>query len=305
MLRLSINDAIADYNAGKIMIFGEKITILWELYFANNQASHTDEDILTLLAPLLKNINIDIWKDVEKELFRIQYQDIRMPAEFSDEELNLLSDIGDLTQVGVRGLIATMMACRHVIKRKLEGDFVECGVWRGGCSILAANMFKLHGVSKKIYLFDTFEGMTPPTEYDFKEISGLSALGKFTDNQRDGFNQWNYSAIDEVKENFRKADLLSDNIIFIKGDVSETLGNKENLPEKISLLRLDTDFYESTKSELEVLYPLLTIGGNLIIDDYGVWAGPRKATDEYFALHNNSPSFHFIDFGGRIGTKFD
>jgi predicted O-methyltransferase YrrM len=92
---------------------------------------------------------------------------------------------------------------------------------------------------------------------------------------------WCYASLDQVSQNFAAAGLSTKTSHFVKGDVMETL--KDNLPEQISVLRLDTDWYESTRFELEVLYPRLSKGGVLIIDDYGHWSGSRKATDEYFS----------------------
>jgi O-methyltransferase len=106
-------------------------------------------------------------------------------------------------------------------------------------------------------------------------------MSTFNESQRDSHNDWGYASLDDVKANFRSAGLLDDNIIFIQGDVAVTLEVPNNLPERIAALRLDTDRYESTKKELEILYPRLSIGGVLIIDDYGYWAGAREAVDEY------------------------
>ena len=111
--------------------------------------------------------------------------------------------------------------------------------------------------------------------------------------------------LDEVKENFTKAGLSLENINFIKGKVEDTLKIKSNLPEKISVLRLDTDWYDSTMIELEVLYPKLEIGGVLLIDDYGYWDGAREAVDNYFLRPDTPrrPFFAQSDFTGRLGIK--
>ena len=84
-----------------------------------------------------------------------------------------------------------------------------------------------------------------------------------------------------VKKNILRYSNIN-NIKFIEGEVEKTLLYEENLPKKISILRLDTDFYSSTKKELEILYPRLVSGGVCIIDDYGYWKGARQAVDEYF-----------------------
>jgi hypothetical protein len=110
-----------------------------------------------------------------------------------------------------------------------------------------------------------------------------------------------YSPLNEVIDNFKKNTLNAKNLICIKGPVERTLINKNKLPKKISILRLDTDFYESTKIELEVLFPLLENNGILIIDDYGCWQGAKKAVDEYFL--NKKFTMFKIDITGRFIIK--
>ena len=112
---------------------------------------------------------------------------------------------------------------------------------------------------------------------------------------------WASCSLDKVKQNFKEVKLNIKNIRFIKGKVEDTLKIKKNLPKKLSILRLDTDFYESTKSELQKLYPLLVKGGVLIIDDYGSWLGSKKATDEYFS--NKKIFKHYIDHSARMIIK--
>ncbi|NJL62444.1 MAG: hypothetical protein HC903_12175 [Methylacidiphilales bacterium] len=114
-------------------------------------------------------------------------------------------------------------------------------------------------------------------------------------------NTWCFSSFDEVRNNFESTLSKVNHIKMIKGKVEDTLTIPENIPEKIAILRLDTDFYESTKKELEILYPRLQKGGVLIIDDYGHWKGSRKAVDEYFA--NQNIWLHRIDYTARLLIK--
>jgi hypothetical protein len=155
---------------------------------------------------------------------------------------------------------------------------------------------------KKIFAYDTFDGMSEPTEFDM-DLKDVSADKTFSDyKKRD--EKWCYGSLEEVKKNIKKFDQnFLNNFSFIKGKVEDTLENINNLPQKISLLRLDTDFYESTKKELEILYPRLSKGGILIIDDYGHWKGSQKAVDEYFDLKNNFQFLHRIDYGTRLLIK--
>ena len=144
----------------------------------------------------------------------------------------------------------------YIFKNNLPGDFVECGVWKGGSSMMIALMLKKHGFTgRKLYLYDTFEGMSEPTEADkTSQGEGAKELLSVQD-KADDTSIWCYSSLDEVKKNLLSTGFSSGNIVFVKGKVEDTLPG--TLPGKLSLLRLDTDWYESTKTELEHLYPLL------------------------------------------------
>ena len=227
----------------------------------------------------------------------------RLPVETSDSDQRIFRYVRDnhLSTSTDERLFATIMACRHVVEQNIAGDFVECGVWRGGNSIIAADVFKNLCSEKTVWLFDTFAGMTDPTDADVNYL-GESAHRKFQERGRDAHNGWCYSPIEEVSANFARAGLLHERIKFVKGDVAQTLSQSESLPEKISVLRLDTDWYESTKVELEMLYPRLSPGGILIIDDYGHWGGARKAVDEYFA-RTARPFLQYVDHTARTGVK--
>ncbi len=228
------------------------------------------------------------------------------PIEFSVEDRDLVRDViaSNLSMVSLEGLCSTLAACKYVCERDVEGDFVECGVWRGGNALIAAEIFRRYNSSKRVYLFDTFRGMTEPSIEDTSLADGTSALGEFQSSDRGDYNAWCFSSEEEVRNAFRSRELLSDRVVFVAGDVEKTLDDTDNLPNSISLLRLDTDWYESTRKELEVLYPLLSQGGCLIVDDYGVWSGAKKATDEYFQQATYSkPFFHVTDNTRRIAVK--
>lgn len=244
-------------------------------------------------------------KDLLMKYTRDSVQNIPIELTKDEQELFHFVKENDLSMTSNERLFATIMACKYVIERDIPGDFVECGVWRGGNSLLAAGVFKLYNVKRKVYLFDTFEGMTAPTEADKRISDQAPAIEKFKENRKEDRYFWCYAGLDEVQNNFRKAGLLNDNVTFVKGDVLKTLADAGNLPETISVLRLDTDWYESTKAELEILYPRLRFGGILMIDDYGHWAGSNKATDEYFATHGKRPFLQYVDYTGRVGVKID
>ncbi len=228
-----------------------------------------------------------------------------MPVELNLAEREIVNYImsNKLTMVSYERLWATIMACKYVVDRGIEGDFVECGVWRGGNALAAAEIFRLYKSERKVWLFDTFKGMTAPTDVDVRASDGRAAKEQYEDEQRGGHNEWCFASIEDVRRNFHDRGLAS-NVNFIEGDVCQTLnGDESSLPNKISVLRLDTDWYESTKKELEVLYPRLTIGGCLLVDDYGHWSGSRRAVDEYFLKNQSRPFLHCIDYTGRVAVK--
>jgi O-methyltransferase len=193
-------------------------------------------------------------------------------------------------------------ACQYIVKNNIPGVFVECGVWAGGSTMTAAETLKLMGdTSRHLYLYDTFGGMSEPTEEDIDNRTKRHVREKWEKNQEDGFNNWCYIPLEEVQDNLSKTGYPSENIHYVKGDILQTI--PQTMPEQIAILRLDTDWYASTKHELEYLYPLLTPGGILIIDDYGTYDGARKAVDEYFAQMPNAPFMSRIDNTGRILVK--
>lgn len=164
-------------------------------------------------------------------------------------------------------------ACRRV--RNIPGDVVECGVWKGANIILARKLLP----DRVCWLFDTFTGMTLPAEIDVSQ-GGRVASERYQATLDKG---WCRASLGDVRLNLADAGVLDDDRLrFIVGDVTETLQSPACIPEQIALLRLDTDWYASTKIELDVLYPRLSPGGILIVDDYGHWLGARKAVDEYF-----------------------
>lgn len=197
-------------------------------------------------------------------------------------------------------LWALLQAMQHVNRSHIEGDIVECGVWKGGNLILCGLVAKELELERKIWGFDTFAGMSMPTDVDVAVRGGRSIFGEWQKRQRvDGVNEWSYASYEDVEKNFRR-EVGTDNLVLVKGKVEDTLTEQKNLPDRIAVLRLDTDWYESTKIELEVLYPRLQSGGVLIIDDYGHWAGAKKAVDEYF---RSSVWLHRIDYTGRLHIK--
>lgn len=164
-------------------------------------------------------------------------------------------------------------ALRDVDDNGIAGDFVECGVFKGSSTILA----RLTSPARRCWLYDTFAGMTAPLPVDVTR-SGKSAVKKY--GILDG-KPWMAVSLEDVKANLRAAGVYdASKLLFVAGDVCDTV--PLSYPYEIAVLRLDTDFYASTKACLVSLYPRLAKGGFLIVDDYGHWAGARLAVDEYF-----------------------
>lgn len=221
----------------------------------------------------------------------------------NDKEFMLLyGRCKDYTMTTVERMYSLYQSLNYIFENKIPGDFVECGVWKGGSSMLMAFMLSQRGITdRKLYLYDTFEGMSEPSELDMTSTGENATDLLQQENKEDSSSVWCYSSIDEVKRNLYSTGFPKENIIFIKGKVEDTL--KENLPGELSLLRLDTDWYESTKTELELLYPLLKENGVLIIDDFGHWDGAKKAVVEYFERNKLNPFLFRIDFTGRLMIK--
>lgn len=189
-------------------------------------------------------------------------------------------------------------AVEHLCRHDIPGDIVECGVYKGGSSMLAAlALLEQHPRPERmIWLYDTFSGMTEPGEHDAIAVSGQAAAERFSPG-------WWEAGLEEVRKAMSLTGYPEDQLKFVPGDVMKTLG--ESTPQKIALLRLDTDWYESTRRELEILYPLVSPGGFVIIDDYGHFTGAKKAVDEYFGKSGNGahPYLHRLDYTGRMFRK--
>lgn len=207
------------------------------------------------------------------------------------------------TMTSVERMFALYKGVEYVVKNNIPGDFVECGVWKGGSSMLIAMTLQKFGVSDRmIWMYDTFEGMSEPGKEDM-DNTGYSAKEQLKRaSKSDQKSVWCYSSLEEVKANLALTNYKSSYIQFIKGKVEDTISSNSTIPD-ISLLRLDTDWYESTKHEMEHLFPKLVSKGILIIDDYGHWVGAKKAIDEYL-MTNNIPMFlQTIDYTGRMAVK--
>lgn len=225
----------------------------------------------------------------------------KLIPEINRYEEKLIQTTLKYSMTSVPSIWALIKATNYIIKNKIPGDFVECGIWKGGNIILIKKLLVNLNISRKIFCYDTFEGLTEPDARDEPWHNRYKTKEVWKKKNKKNYNNWCYSSYDSVLNNFKKELKNQKNIKLIKGKVEETLKIKKNLPKKISLLRLDTDWYKSTKIELEKLYPLLAKGGVLLIDDYGHWKGARKATDEYFK--NSKILMSRIDYTCRMIIK--
>lgn len=223
-----------------------------------------------------------------------------VPADTPAADREILDAVRPYTRTSVARLLAQIDAVRYISRNRIPGDIVECGVWRGGSMMAAALALLDEGdTSRRLYLYDTFEGMSEPTEHD-KDLRGRSASVLLAAEPADGQVRC-LASLEDVQQNMRSTGYPDDLVQYVPGMVEETIPNV--VPEEVALLRLDTDWYESTHHELTHMYPLLTTRGVLIIDDYGHWQGARKATDEYFAAREHRPFLHRIDYTGRLLVK--
>ncbi len=234
--------------------------------------------------------------------YRLQKKDGLSESDMQSDDrfMQLHRSVEGYTMTSMERMYALYQAVLYVHHNNVEGDFVECGVWKGGSSMLAASGFKSEGdTSRSFYLYDTFEGMSDPDEHDIS-VRGEKMVESWEDVSKDQ-KVFCYSTLEEVQHNFSSTGYPMDKTHFIKGKVEDTIPGI--LPHKISILRLDTDWYSSTYHELVHLFPLLVPKGVLIIDDYGHWQGARLAVDTYFAEQGIKPLLSRIDYTGRLMVK--
>ena len=213
----------------------------------------------------------------------------------------IIERVEPFTMTSHERLFGLVQAIRYISRARIPGAIVECGVWRGGSSMAAVlALQEVKDFERDVLLFDTFAGMSEPTEAD-KDWRGRSARGRFDHAQRTAKNEWCYASIEDVRANLTSTGYDTRRLQFVQGKVEDTIPGFA--PPQIALLRLDTDWYQSTRHEMTHLYPRLAPGGVLIIDDYGFWEGARRAVDEFFESHGISILLNRLDHTGRIAIK--
>jgi len=223
-----------------------------------------------------------------------------LPTDLPPDLTSILQQARPFSLTSLHRLASTQDAVRYLIQNTIPGAIVECGVWRGGNMVVAAHTLQALGLTDRdLFLYDTFEGMPPPTSLD-TDSQGTSAAALLAA-QPKGTGIWCQADLADVTSVMHATGYPTAKIHLIKGRVEQTI--PQTLPDQIALLRLDTDWYESTLHELVHLYPRLQPGGVLIIDDYGHWRGARQAVDEFFQGQNLHPLLNRIDYTCRIMVK--
>ena len=242
-------------------------------------------------------------KAVGRSLRRLGFEPSRITqgSGFDPETAHTIRRVERFTMTSRERIAAVCDAARYVDSRRIPGAIVECGVWRGGAMMAAALTLIARGdTSRDLFLYDTFAGMTDPTDVD-RDQRGRPAgpLNRLVGRDRLG-SAWCYAPLDEVIRNVHSTEYPEARTHFVKGPVEETI--PATLPGPIAVLRLDTDWYESTAHELEHLMPLLQPGGVLLVDDYGHWQGARKAVDEYLERSGLQLLLARTDYSGRLAV---
>lgn len=209
------------------------------------------------------------------------YEDAGYIGEIKTEYDNNRREIGQdwptiaHTMIGSKRLDNIQFCLEDILNNNVPGDCIETGVWRGGATILMRAILKAYGVTDRlVWVADSFEGLPPPNPKKYPQDSGVF-LNKFTILS---------VSLEQVQNNFQKYGLLDKQVVFLKGFFRDTLPDAPIV--QISLLRLDGDLYESTIEALEYLYPKLSIGGYLIIDDYGSNPTCAEALHDYRKKYN-------------------
>jgi len=224
-----------------------------------------------------------------------------LPVDFTQEEIDEVRAVRRFTRTGPERIQALLTATKYVVRSGISGDMVECGVWMGGSMMVVARALRrMNEVSRNLHLFDTFAGMSSATAKD-RDFRGKEATRLMAQARRSSDDIWALAPLETVKKNMESTGYPSERIHYKVGRVEDTLPGEA--PEQIALLRLDTDWYESTRHEMEHLFPRLTPGGVLIVDDYGHWEGAKRAVDEYIESHGLKILLNRIDYTGRMAIK--
>lgn len=223
-----------------------------------------------------------------------------LPPDCDDFTASVIERITPYTLTSVERIMALVELVRYVVRAEVPGDFMECGVWRGGSSMaMALTLVELDAADRDLYLFDTFTHMPLPDADVDVDLAGNRAIDFYeAASEAEAFS---YLTLDEVKAAVGSTGYPMERVHFVQGMVEDTI--PAGAPDRIALCRLDTDWYVSTAHEMTHLWPRLSSGGALLVDDYGHFMGAKKAVDEYLEQHDLRVLLHRIDFTGRTIIK--
>jgi hypothetical protein len=234
--------------------------------------------------------------------FGLEVRASGLRTDFDPEAVSIINRVRDYTMTSTERIFGVIQAARYVADAGIPGAIVEAGVWRGGSMMAAAFALMARGDgARDLYLYDTYEGMSEPGAEDV-DVRGNAASEKLSASKKSKASEiWAYSPVEDVRAALTSTGYDAARMHFVKGKVEDTI--PDDAPDQIALLRLDTDWYESTRHELEHLFPRLISGGVLILDDYGHWQGARRAVDEYLSANNLHLLLNRIDNTGRLALK--
>jgi Macrocin-O-methyltransferase (TylF) len=260
-----------------------------------------DKADISDLKAIITDYQLKLERSYDYQSIMVQDQ-IRLGLSSLEPEFRALYEqCREYTMTSWERLYALYKSVQYVVENGIPGDIVECGVWRGGSMKLAAHVLLALGLTDRtLFLYDTFEGMTEPDPEVDLDSYGNKATNDWLEVQRRGV-KWSYAPIEEVRDVIAGSGYPMDKVVFVKGPVEDTI--PATVPDRISLLRLDTDWYSSTKHEIEHLYPRLSMHGVLLLDDYGHYQGARRAIDEYFDRAGKRPFLVRIDYSCRAAIK--
>ena len=225
-----------------------------------------------------------------------------LPADFDADTVRTIKRVRRHTMTSPARLAAMLAAVEHAATAPVPGAIVECGVWRGGSMMGAAlTLLRLGAPDRELWLYDTFTGMTAPAREDVDSPYDGFSLSRMWERRRRGDMNWIGVPAADVRSAMDATGYPRERVHLVEGPVEATLPGQA--PDQIAVLRLDTDWYASTLHELQHLYPRVVPGGVLLLDDYGHYAGARRAVDEYFAAHGPPPLLQRIDYTGRVAIK--
>jgi hypothetical protein len=222
-----------------------------------------------------------------------------VPDHYDEDVKQIIRAVRPRTMTAHEKIHALVLATRYVVDHGIPGALVECGVWRGGSMQAVAHALLARGVrDRDLHLFDTFEGMPQPTDAD-RGMDGTPAAELLARAPRSA-RVWAEASLEDVQAGMAETGYPPERIHYHVGKVEDTI--PAGAPAEIALLRLDTDWYESTRHELEHLYDRVPAGGVIIADDYATWQGARKAVDEF--LERTGARLLLVPIAaGRIAVK--